>query len=259
MSNKFNSPNETIGWVGNGALLVSELDANDKPVGGWRNLGQISSALVALSSEKIEMADTMQGTLSAAQSLVIKNTAELTATMKSFSPENLALALYGEAVVDAAVPAATYQFTVNLGSLEVLPGIIEGNLSVQRDSDTLDVTENFTVNNSSIYTPADQSGFTNPLVDGDVVTVTYDKASVKRVEAFINSSKNVALAFDGFNIANADKAVKVSYHKVSLDPAAQRQLISTDFAEQEIKGTLLASSAVNGVGESKLFKEEHQV
>ncbi|MDW9402395.1 MULTISPECIES: hypothetical protein [Pseudomonas] len=57
---------------------------------------------------------------------------------------------------------------------------------------------------------------------------------------------------DGFNLAEDDGEVKVTYHKVSLSSAAQRQLITSDYGEQEIKGTLLASEAVSGRGLSKL-------
>ena len=256
---KFNSNDSTIGWVGNGAVLVSALDANDKPVGGWRNVGQVSSATAALTSEEITMADTMRGTLADAQSMIVKNDVEVALTMKSFIADNMALALFGESILDPAVLADTYSYDVVLGSLEVLPGVIQGNVTVIRDSDSEDVTENFTVNGCSISTPADQSGFDFPLIEGDTVTVTYDRASVKRIEAFSTSYKNVAIVFDGFNLANEDKNVKVTYHKVSLKPAAQRQLISADYADQEISGKLLASNNVSGAGLSKLFKEEHVV
>jgi len=56
-----------------------------------------------------------------------------------------------------------------------------------------------------------------------------------------------------------DTPVKVTYHKVSLSPAAQRQLLSEDYADQEIRGTLQVSKAVTGSGLSKMFKEEHVV
>lgn len=257
MATKFNSPQETLGYIGNGALLVGVLDENDEARTGFRNLGQISSAVVALSSEKVELADTMQGTLSTSQSIVVRNTAELTATLKSFSPENLALALYGESVLEQEEIGASYTFEYIPGNIEVVPGIISGNARVELVADARDVTDSFIFNGGSIYAKKTEND-PNGLVDGDEVVLTYDKASLKRVEGFINSSINVQLVFDGFNIANQDKAVKVTYYKVALDPAAQRQLISSDFADQEIRGTLLASNAVSGVGVSKLFKEEHQ-
>ena len=65
------------------------------------------------------------------------------------------------------------------------------------------------------------------------------------------------IIFEGVNLGEEDQAVKVTYHKVSLSPAAQRQLITTDWGDQEIKGTLLASKAVSGSGLSKLFREEY--
>jgi hypothetical protein len=67
----------------------------------------------------------------------------------------------------------------------------------------------------------------------------------------------VQIIFEGMNFGEDDQAVKVTYHKVSLSPAAQRQLITTDWGGQEIKGTLLASKAVSGTVFGKLFREEY--
>lgn len=84
MSLGFNAPDSTIGWIANGGLLLTKLDANDKPVGGYFNVGQASSAVLALSSDKVEMQDMVYGTLGVAKSKIIKNSAELTINLKAF-------------------------------------------------------------------------------------------------------------------------------------------------------------------------------
>lgn len=69
---------------------------------------------------------------------------------------------------------------------------------------------------------------------------------------------NVQIVFEGFNLGEVeDQAVKVTYNEVALSPAALRQLITADWADQEIKGTLLTSKAVAGACISKMFKEEY--
>lgn len=95
------------------------------------------------------------------------------------------------------------------------------------------------------------------FIDGAEVTVVYAAKASTRLEGLINSNVNVQIIFEGMNLGEEDQAVKVTHHKVSLSPAAQRQLITTDWGDQEIKGTLLASKAVSGSGLSKLFKEEY--
>ncbi|MDF4819797.1 hypothetical protein P3547_19920 [Vibrio parahaemolyticus] len=251
-----NTPDNTVGYIGNGAMLLSVLDENDKPT-HFYNVGQVSSASISLSQETATIKDTMSGSLSDAQSAVIGTSAEASLSLASFDPEMLALALFGEKNEDAAETGKTQTFNVKLGYSAVVEGIIKEVTSIVRTSDSADVTENFIVSNGSLFAVKDQSGFTNALVDGDELTITYDTHAVDRVEGFVASSVNVALVFDGINVARSGRPVKVTYHKVQLSPTTARQLISTEYGSHEITGKLLASKAITGTGLSKLFKEEH--
>ncbi|MGV6393668.1 hypothetical protein ACTUVN_002366 [Pseudomonas caspiana] len=95
MSYGFNAPDTTTGWIAIGGLLFSKLDYNDQPVGGFYNVGQASSAVLALTSDKVEMQDMVYGALGVAKSKVIKNSGEVTMTLSLFSPEVLEMCLYG--------------------------------------------------------------------------------------------------------------------------------------------------------------------
>lgn len=256
MSLGFNAPDTTIGWIANGGLLISKLDANDQPVGGFFTVGQASSAVLALSSDKVEMQDMVYGTLGVAKSKIIKNTAEATINLKSFSPEVMELALFGQVTEDIAETGATAKAKAYKGRSIIVDGIIAAVTSVKitGEADSLTLGSDYVVSNGSIYFPA-----TSTIADGDVVDVVYDKSAVRRIEGMVNTGVNVMIVFDGVNLAESDTPVKVTYHKVSLAPAAQRQLLSSDYADQEIKGTLQVSKAVTGSGLSKMFKEEHVV
>ncbi|WP_426212509.1 hypothetical protein [Pseudomonas sp. TWR2-1-1] len=256
MSLGFNAPDTTIGWIANGGLLITKLDANDNPVGGYFNVGQASSAVLALSSDKVEMQDMVYGTLGVAKSKIIKNSAELTINLKSFSPEVMELALFGKVTEDIAETGATARAKAYKGRSIIVEGIIAAVTSVKitGDEDMLVAGDDYIVSNGSIFFPG-----TSSVIDGDEVDVVYDKVAVRRIEGMVNTGVNVGIIFDGVNLAESDTPVKVSYHKVSLSPAAQRQLLSSDYADQEIKGTLLVSKAVIGSGLSKMFKEEHVV
>lgn len=256
MSLGFNAPDTTIGWIGNGGLLISKLDANDRPVGGFFTVGQASSAVLALSSDKVEMQDMVYGTLGVAQSKIIKNSAEATINLKSFSPEVMELALFGQVTEDIAETGATATAKAYKGRSIIVDGIIAAVTSVKVTGETeaLIAGTDYVISNGSIYFPTGST-----IADGDVVDVVYDKAAVRRVEGMVTTGVNVMIVFDGVNLANGDTPVKVTYHKVSLSPAAQRQLLSSDYADQEIKGTLQVSKAVTGSGLSKMFKEEHVV
>ena len=254
MSYGFNSPDNTIGWIGNGGVMIERLDSSDQPVSGALFVGQASSASLALSSDKVEMLDLVYGTLGVAQSKVIKNTADLDITLKSFNPDVLALVLYGDVHKDVAVPGATASIKAFNESNVIVPGIISllTSVTIKGEAEPLIEGQDYVISNGSLYFPK-----TSAIQDGDVVDVVYEKAAVRRIEGFTNSGVNVRITFDGKNIAADDAPVKVVYHKVSLSPAAQRQLLSSDYADQQIKGTLLVSKAVTGAGLSKLFVEEH--
>lgn len=249
-----NTPETTIGWIGNGSALVARLDANDKPVGGFFNIGQMSSALLGLTSEKIEMADTQYGTLGTAMSKVIRNTGEVTLNLKSFSPEVMEMALFGETTEDAEETDVTATVLAYRGRSVVVEGVISDVTSVTNGLEELVEDVDYIISNGSIYINKDAN-----IEDGDELEIVYSKAAVKRIEGFVSSSVNVMIVFDGMNLANEDKPVKVTYHKVSLSPAAQRQLISSEYGDQEVKGTLEVSKAVSGSRISKMFKEEHAV
>jgi hypothetical protein len=61
--------------------------------------------------------------------------------------------------------------------------------------------------------------------DGAAVEVTYASKATTRLEGLVSSGINIQIVFDGFNLAE-DREVKITYHKVSLSPAAQRQFIT---------------------------------
>lgn len=256
MSLGFNAPDTTIGWISNGGLLISRLDANDQPIGGFFTVGQASSAVLGLSTEKVEMKDMVYGTLGVAKSKTIKNSGELTINMKSFSPEVMELALFGQVTEDIAETGATATATAHKGRSIVVPGIIAKvtSVTVAEGLDPLVEGTDYVISNGSIYFPQSSS-----IQDGDAVDVVYDKAAVRRIEGMVTTGVDVMIIFDGVNLAEQDTPVKVTYHKVSLSPAAQRQLLSEDYADQEIRGTLQVSRAVTGSGLSKMFKEEHVV
>lgn len=164
------------------------------------------------------------------------------------------LALFGKVTEDIAETGATVTAKAYKGRSIIVDGIIAAVTSVKitGDAEVLVAGTDYVVSNGSIYFPA-----TSSVVDGDTVDVVYDKAAVRRIEGMVTTGVNVMLVFDGVNMAASDTPVKVTYLKVALSPAAQRQLLSSDYADQEIKGTLQVSKAVTGSGLSKMFKEEH--
>ena len=254
MSLGFNAPDTTIGYIGNSGVLVSKLDANDKPIGGFFNVGQISSAVLSLSTDKVEMMDMVYGTGGVAKSKTIKTSGELTINMRSYSPEVMEMALFGKATADIAEVGAKFTGQVYRNRSINVNGIISAvtSITVTGSAETLDDGIDYVVSNGTIHFFDTES-----FEDGDTVDIIYDKAAVQRIEGMVNTSVKVMIVFDARNTEESDIPVKVTYYKVSLSPAAARNLVSSDYDSQEIKGTVEVSRFVTGSGLSKMFKEEH--
>lgn len=250
----YRSPIQNTLYNGGGAILMSALDANDNPVGGYYNIGTCDAASIAYTISEIEQKDAQRGTLQTVKKIVTEKSGEVTIAAKSFSAENMAMALFGELAEDAETTVNGFEATAYVGRFVNLDGIVKSVSVVTDGSASFVEGTDFVVNGGTLYIPEGSS-----IADGTAIQVTYVKASVARVEGMIEGSKEVAIVFEGTNVADDSKAVKVTIHKVSLSPTEQRDLISAEgFATLTIKGTILASNATDA-SESNLVKEEYQV
>lgn len=250
-----NTQVETVGYIGNGAIMASEVNkSTGKPADIYWNLGMISSATLAISTDFVEMDDYMSGTLGVAMRQKTKTTVEVTMTLKSVSAENVALGAYSKVVKDAAESNKKHKGFAYKGKALVPDGIISKVDAVTADGGGLEFEEgvDYIVSNGHVFFPEASS-----IEDGLEVEITYSTVSAKRLEALINSDLNLKLVFDGFNISRSKSPVKVTMHNVSISPTTQRQLISNDYGELELKGVLQFASFANGPGLSGYFKEEH--
>lgn len=251
----YNSPIQNKLYNGGGAILMSALDENDVPVGGFYNIGTCDAASISYNITSIEQKDASRGTLTTVKKIVTEKNGELTIAAKSFSADNMAMALFGTVAEDAESLGVVTTETAYLGRFIYLDGIVKSVASVTGSAGVLVEGTDYIVNGGTLYITE-----TANVVDGESVDVVYDRAQTRRVEALVEGSKEVAIVFEGTNVADDDKAVKVTIFKVSLSPSEQRDLISAeDFATLSINGSILASNSVTGAGESRLVKEEYAV
>lgn len=249
----FNSPQETIAYIGNGGILASVVSkATGKPVGGFSNLGQLSSAAISITNDKVEMQDTMSGTMGIALSKTVKTTVEVTLTLKSLSPENVARGSSGTLIKDAATTGKIFKDLAYKGRSIVPDGVLSAVESVTVGGEELIPGTDYIANDGHIYFPEDSS-----IQEGAEATVTYSSPATKRMEALTTGDVELCLVFDGRNFAYSNSPVKVTLYNVSMSPLSQRQLVGSDFGEMELKGTLQLAKHVSGSGLSRYYKEEH--
>ncbi|MGV6393669.1 hypothetical protein ACTUVN_002367 [Pseudomonas caspiana] len=158
------------------------------------------------------------------------------------------------AITDVEEAGATYPAKAYKNRSLVVPGVIAALTSVTAKDAVTPLAEGvgYIVSNGSVAFTK-----TSTIVDGTEVTIVYNKAAVRRVEGLVNTGINVMVVFDGKNIGENDLPVKITYYTLALSPAAQRQLLTSEWGSQEIKGTLQTSRFLTGAGLSKMFKEEH--
>lgn len=252
----YNAPIKNTLYNGGGAILMSALDQDDNPIGGFFNVGTCDAASIAYNITSIEQKDSSRGTLSTVKKIVTEKSGELTIAAKSFSADNMGLALFGTVAEDAAEVGVQMTDNAYLGRFVYLDGMVSEVTAVLDSTNaTLAEGTDYKVNGGTIYITE-----TANINDGEEITITYNRAQARRVEAMVEGSKEVAIVFEGTNCAADNRALKVTIFKCSLSPSEQRDLISADdFATLTIKGTILESTAVNGVGESRMVKEEYQV
>src|SRR6185369_15193457 len=73
-------------------------------------------------------------------------------------------------------------------------------------------------------------------------TVTYDAAAANVIPVFQHSDKPIYFRHEGINIGNdEDEPYLLEFWKVKLDPVTDLDLITNDFGQFVLKGTLLQS------------------
>ncbi len=247
-----------------GTLYVSALDANDKPVGGWRSVGYCDGIEVEAADETVELKSSLQGARATAEKALLERELTTNITLRDVQPDNLALGLAGTVTAAAAEVGRVETGVAYLGKPTPLDFSIDetGTAPVVTDdtgTTTYELGLNYVLNKGSVYFLVDQSGAAVPIVDGDEIEVTYDANKSNVVQAYTESGVNVAFYFEGFNQARGNSTYQAWMHKVSLDPAATYALQSTDdFTTLTVTGTLLASKFIQEAGASKFFKQTAQ-
>lgn len=85
------------------------------------------------------------------------------------------------------------------------------------------------------------------------VTVTYDHEEQYAVEALTEPLKEVPVRFEGLNTADENMPVVIEVWKFSTDPLKELSLISDNFGQMAVEGSVLADNS-KGTGLSKYFK-----
>lgn len=169
-----------------------------------------------------------------------------------FSSEMLAKAFYGTNT-DVAGTSITDE---NFGSVAI-GDIISVEHPFSLTSVTVEDGATPLVLNTDYTLDADH-GIITMLSSATDLNVSYTYADYEKIEGALQSVREYAIAFDGYNINNADKGVQVIMHRVALNSSTSLMLITEETFNLELTGKLLAD-ATQGSGESQYFVIKKEV
>jgi hypothetical protein len=201
---------------------------------------------IELKVEEKELKESRTGQGGTLKKLTIGKSGTVKIKLTSFDKRTLALALYGEGL-DVAGSTVTDEPIVNAvaGGSYPLKGQNLSAFSTLKDSagtpktlakDT-DYTVDLAYGRINILETANTATLTLPL------KATYTTQTVENVTMFTKAPPERFLRLEGVNVADDGKKVLTELYKVSFTPLKNLSLITDDFGELELEGTLLLDDA----------------
>lgn len=231
-------------YYGQGRLSAAIRDAVTGLPGKFMFLGDVSAFSVKLSADKITTNESFSGTMAETVSISSKKTATVDMTWKTLNPDNLAIALYGKKVViptgEVTDEALDATLAVNDTFYLANPGVSDLVISdsTAGAAKTLVEGTDYSLDDANFgrCTLLKTAGFTMPL------KADYSYTARVAVGLMTNLQQNIALRYEGVNLANGNEPVMVDLYKVATDPLAELPLITTgnDVAGVQVTGGVLA-------------------
>lgn len=236
-------------FAGQGKIFLAPLDANGVP-GAFRWIGNVPDFAPAFETSKVEHKESWSGQKLTDKNLPTENKASFSATLEDWSKANVALATKGTVgsieagnVVDELSPAGLAEGDVwALKNPKISALVITDSAGVPVN---LVAGTDYTADlDFGTVTLGDMSGFTLPL------KASYTKTALDVVTFFTEGVKEVALRFEGVNVADGNKKVLVELYRIATDPTQELPLITEEFGQFSIEGNCLIDATK---GEDALF------
>lgn len=232
-------------YYGQGRLSVATRDATTGALGKWRWIGDVSALSVKLSVEKVTHNESYSGQVAQTRSFPTKKTATLDMTLHQIDPDNLSLSLYGTTQVTAGSSVTAEVITAGLVAGDVFylanPGVTN---VVMTDSTATPKT----LVAGTDYVVDDPAFGRCRLLNAGTTTqpfkAAYKYGDRKAVGMFTAPQPNVAVRYEGVNLAEGNAPVLVDLYKVATDPLQELALISSgnDVAGMQVSGGILLDS-----------------
>jgi len=232
-------------YIGVGQIYLRDINGS----GGLIEIGNVSELSFAVNEETKELMDYTSAGGGTRNEVRRITGVEVSITLHDLSPDNLAVALYGDTTVVTAGSVTDEAITAKLGALVKLAHA--GPSSVTVNNEAGDVTyvdgTDYEVKSGGILILADGA-----ITADQTLHVDYSYPAQDVVQALTASAGEYELLFDGVNEARSGKAAVVNAHRVRFGAAQNLDLIGDDYAGLELTGKLL-SDDTQGAGISRYF------
>lgn len=218
---------------------------------GMLPLGNISAANIRITEDKKELLDYQSAGGGQANALRRIQTVELGLTLRDFTADNIAKALFGAATVVTAGTGVTESVVGYEDALTPLGKAGITNLVVKDVTDTTTYVAgtDYDLVRSGLWVYA-----SGDITDGDTLHLTYDHPAQNVVQALVNSGLEYEVFLDGLNEAQSGKAVSINFHRLRFGPVSDWGLIGDDYGELALTADLLKDTGITGAGLSQYLK-----
>lgn len=235
-------------YIGKGKVFLAKRQ-DDK----LRFVGNSDKVELSFSEETKEIKDFTQAGGGTANSVSRIDKVEIGLNLFDFSPENLALAVFGEASQASAgtVVAESHMLYKNrlarLKHSHISRVVVKDAITDKTYQEGID----FEVLNSGVFVLE-----LGTIEDGTQVIIDYAYGASNVIQALVNSGDEYRFVFDGLNEARSGKKVVLEVYRVKFTPASSLSFIGDDFGNIEINGTALSDNSKTGLTISRFFKVE---
>ncbi|ENY6783315.1 hypothetical protein ACF1CY_000731 [Providencia rettgeri] len=224
---------------GQGKVYLAGRGEDGRPL-AQRWLGDVSKLSLTLNVENIEHKESYSGNRAVARRLAVSRNGELTMTWHDMSTQNLALLFQGNSIAleDGSVSGEKLPDNIKAGERYSLAHPLVDNVVLTVDDTPLVADTDYYVD--------DKFGAIEFLTAQPIgPEVAYQYEANDTTAFFTQRQVEVALRYEGVNLAEDGAPVLIELYKVQFDPASALDFINSDnnFAGPETKAGLLMDTA----------------
>lgn len=235
-------------YIGKGKVFLSS--HNDYAL---RFVGNCDKVELSFSEETKENKDFTQAGGGISNSVSRIEKVEIGLNLFDYSPDNLALSVFGENYHCLSGNVVGEKFHLYRNRLIRLQHSHIHDVVVRdvRSDKIYQPGIDYEVLASGIFISENST-----IEEGTQATIDYQHRATNVIQALVNSGQEYRFLFDGLNEAQSGKKVVLDVFRVKFTPAASLSFIGEDFGNIEIKGTALSDFTKTGQGISRFFTVE---